>query len=144
MTDCAKFCPDNFQIESFYSKTDCLGNDFSIGFSNKMRLYGSFGMISQPQDTKERGESQFVYDRRLMEVWRLVLTQPLVAGSFLFERFTKSVLLGRNITLYFPDKIESGFIFKGNIDKNPSSVIQNQWYITVELEREVCRLNDVC
>jgi hypothetical protein len=144
MTDCQKYCPESLLIESFYNKKDCLGNDFSIGFSNRMRIYGVLELIQINQETKERGESQFVYDRRVKEIWRLVITQPMQRNSFFFTRLTKSVLLGRNITITLPDRIESGFIFKGSIDKNPDTVIQKNWYLSIELEREVCRLNDVC
>lgn len=140
---CFDYCAESLQIESFYTKKDCLGNDFSIGFSNKMRIWGKFELVQVNQETKERGESQFVYDRRITEIWRLILTKPMTRG-FLFDRFTKSVLLGRNITITLSDRIESGFVYKGSISKNPDSVVQKNWYITVELEREACRLNDVC
>ncbi len=141
---CLNYCPESIQIESFYSNKDCLGNDFAAGFSNKMRIYGRFEMVQVVQETKERGESQFVYDRRITEVWRLVLTKPMQPNSFFFNRLTKSVLLGRNITLIFGNVIESGFVFKGSISKNPDSVVQKSWYISIELEREICRLNHVC
>lgn len=141
---CLSYCQETIQIESFYSNKDCLGNDFSAGFSNKMRIYGNFEMIQVNQETKERGESQFIYDRRITEVWRLVLTKPMHRNSFFFNRLVKSVLLGRNITITLNDTVESGFVFKGSISKNPDSVVQKSWYISIELEREVCRLNDVC
>ena len=141
---CFDYCAESIQIESFYTKKDCLGNDFAIGFSNKMRVYGRFEMVQVNQETKERGESQFVYDRRITEVWRLVLTKPMQRNSFFFDRLTKSVLLGRDITVTLSDRIESNFVFKGSISKNPDSVVQKSWYISIELEREVCRLNDVC
>ncbi|MCS7020180.1 MAG: hypothetical protein NZM34_13815, partial [Bernardetiaceae bacterium] len=118
---CFDYCGETLQIESFYTKKDCLGNDFSIGFSNKMRLYARFELVQINQETKERGENDFIYERRLIEVWRLVLTRPLKAG-YMFDRFTKSVLLGRNITVTLEDRIESGFVYKGSITKNPDSV----------------------
>lgn len=142
--NCLKFCPDTLQIESFYNGKDCLGNDFSIGFSNKMRLYARFELVQINQETKERGESQFIYDRRITEIWRLVITRPMKKDSYAFQRLTKSILLGKNITIYLPDRTESGFVFKGSISKNPDSVVQKNWYISIELEREICRLNDVC
>lgn len=144
MADCNTYCPESIVIESFYTKKDCLGNDFSIGFSNRMRLYGKFELVQINQETKERSESQFIYDRRVREIWRLVLTRPLQKDSFFFQRFTKSVLLGRNITVALSDRVESGFVYKESINKNPDSVVQKDWFMSIELEREVCRLNDVC
>lgn len=141
---CFDYCAASLQIESFYNGKDCLGNDFSVGFSNKMRVYGRFELVQINQETKERGESQFIYDRRIIEVWRLVLTRPMQRNSFFFDRLTKSVLLGQNITVTLADRVESGFVFKGSISKNPDSVVQKNWYISIELEREMCRLNDVC
>lgn len=141
---CNQYCPETIQIESFYNGKDCLGNDFSKGFSNKMRLYAHFEQIQLNQETKERGDGGFVYERKITEVWRLLITQPMRKDSYAFHRLTKSILLGNNITVYLDDRIEAGFVFKGSITKNPDSVVQKNWYISVELERKLCKLNDVC
>lgn len=141
---CAQYCPDTLTIESFYSRKDCLGNDFAAGFSNRMRIQGMFYYLRQEQETQERGQSQFIYDRRVREIWKLVLTRPLRDGSYGLTRLIRSVLLGRNITVRTSEGEFGGFLFKGSIDKNPDTGIVKDWFISVELEREVCRLNDNC
>lgn len=141
---CPTHCPKTFLIESFYETKDCMGNDYRIGFSNAIRFYGWFEHIGVTQETKERGESQFVYDRRVKEIWRLKLAKPVKSASYQFKRLSKSVLLGRNITVTTDSGVHGGFIFKGNLSKMPDSVINKDWFISVDLEREYCRLNDNC
>jgi hypothetical protein len=141
---CPAHCLQTILIESFYEAKDCMGNDYRLGYSNAMRLYGFFEQVGLNQETKERGETQFVYDRRIKEIWRMKLAKPLRSQSYLFKRLAKSVLLGRNITVTTNEGVFDGFIYKGNLSKLPDSVVNKDWFVFVDLEREYCRLTDNC
>jgi hypothetical protein len=141
---CQDNCPPTFFIQSQYSGSDCLGNDYRLGFNNGLRYYGRFFLLRQEQETQERGRSEYVYDRVVKEVWKLQLTRPLADKSFALTRLLRSILLGRNITVTTSDGPEGGFIFTGSVAKSPESGINKDWFISLELERRLCRLNDNC
>ncbi len=127
-------------IESTYKKEDCLGYDYTTGYSNRIRIYAELEHISEEAETEE--ENDRVISEEIRSVYELRLLKELEPDSWMLKRLLKSVLRGNEPTTTYKGETIKFDKFTEGIEKN--NEINENWLPVIKLRTPPCEKNLIC
>ena len=81
-------------LESFYSKNDFLGNDYTLNaYSNKVRVFAELEWKEEETETEEDSDGKVTL-QKIRSVYELRFMEEIDNGSWMLSHILKSVLRG--------------------------------------------------
>lgn len=128
-------------IESTYSSSDCNGNKYSGGYSNRMRIYADFRYVSNTAEVKQDDDDNVV-SQKIRKVYEVRMLRQMYQKGYPINHLTNVILRGADITVTETDGTE--YVFDTFGDAVNMELDSEYWLTKFSLVTKPCTLDFGC